>query len=95
MGLPTVKDTLNDNAVMTDIIPSIFRAVDTVLDSAIGVRIVEPAGEIIHDILPANVIRNVTGIPKPSEAVIPVIENIKRDIKNTVNGRKLSLPGLN
>lgn len=86
--LPSIKDTLGKEPEVTDLIPSVTRTVDQILNSVIGIRLAEPAVEIIYDILPANVIKNVTGLPKPSELVVPVVEEVKTSIRTKVVSAK-------
>jgi hypothetical protein len=68
-------------------IPPLFaiaRQIDDVLNSVIGIAPLEPALNIVRDILPANVIRNVTGIEKPSEIVNTTIDEIAEKIRSRV-----------
>jgi len=59
---------------------SIAETADEFLDSVVGIRPVGHAMEVLRNIAPANVIRRVTGIPKPSEIVEEVLDRIDKAI---------------
>jgi hypothetical protein len=65
----------------------IFRVagtIDDIADSIIGVRLAEPVIKVGRELLPANVIRNVTGLEKPSEVIAPKIDEILEKIRSRV-----------
>ncbi len=59
---------------------SMAETVDDVLDSFVGARPVTHVLEVGRNIAPANVIRRLTGIPKPSEVVEEVLDRIDEAI---------------
>lgn len=63
-----------------NVIFSAAETIDDVLDSVVGARPVTHALEIGRNIAPANVIRRVTGIPKPSEVVEEMLDKIDETI---------------
>ena len=62
--------------IAVNLVESVAVTVDDVLDNVVGFRVAEPAIELVKPILPANVIHNVTGIPKPSELIESVVDRI-------------------
>jgi hypothetical protein len=74
---------------MTDNMPEniVFRVVgtiDDIIDSVVGIRVLEPAIKAGRELLPANVIRNVTGLEKPSEVINPKIDEILEKVRSRV-----------
>jgi hypothetical protein len=59
---------------------SVAETVDEFTDSIAGIRPVGHAMEVLRNIAPANVIRRVTGIPKPSEVVEEILDRIDEEI---------------
>ena len=70
-----------------DIILNAMETVDNRLDDVIGVRPLRAVGRIATSVAPANVINNITNIPKPSQAIEGAQDNIERDLSST--GRRL------
>lgn len=64
--------------------------VDEIVDSVIGMRPLRHVARPLASIMPANIIRNVTGLPKPSE----VIERFEDDIEQKLQGMKTGSPRL-
>lgn len=55
---------------------SVAETIDDFTDSVIGIRPVGHVLEVAREIAPANVIRRVTGLPKPSEVVEDILDRI-------------------
>ena len=70
------------------------RTIDNWLDSAIGVSIAEPVVNVVHDILPANIIHNLTGLTKPSDVEEGALMGISSKLKSMRTGGKGILPQL-
>jgi hypothetical protein len=66
---------------------SIPRQIDDVLNTVFGLAPAEPLFNIVRDIGPANVIRTLTGIPKPSEVINEAIDEIAASIREKVRAR--------
>lgn len=62
-----------------NLIKSTAESIDDVTDSLVGVKLVGPLLDTAREIAPANVIRDLTGVPKPSE----VVEDIRIRILET------------
>ncbi|MBW2559154.1 MAG: hypothetical protein JRD69_10050 [Deltaproteobacteria bacterium] len=62
-----------------NIVKSAAETIDDITDSVVGIKIVGPLVDTAREIAPANVIRDLTGIPKPSE----VMEDIRTRILET------------
>lgn len=69
------------------IVTAIDRQIDDVLNSIFGIAPAEPLFNIVRDIGPANVIRTLTGIPKPSEVINEAIDEIAASIREKVRAR--------
>ena len=78
---------------LSDVPPviALARQVDDVLNSIVGIAPVEEVVTTVRDLMPANVVRNLTGVAKPSEIVNPAITGIKSDIQNRVKGKASGL----
>ena len=90
---PDVLDSYNRDFDNTSIVASIAREVDVWADSIIGLAPFEPIVNVIHDVLPANVVNNVTKIPKPSKPLGELMQSISAKLQNFSMGN-LSPPGL-
>ena len=78
---------------LSDIPPlaAVARQIDDVLNSVVGIAPVEEVLMTVRDLMPANVVRNLTGVAKPSEIVNPAVTGIKSDIQNRVKGKASGL----
>lgn len=63
---------------------SIAATVDNALDNLIGIRPVGHAMEIADLLAPANVIRTITGVPKPSEIVEEILDRLNEEVVYTL-----------
>jgi len=63
-----------------NIVYSVAETVDELLDGIVGARPVGHALEVARNLAPANVIRRVTGLPKPSEIVEDVLDRLGESI---------------
>ena len=66
-----------------NIVYSVAETVDELADSVIGAR---PAGHVLEAarmLAPANVIRTVTGVPKPSEIVEEILDRLNEEVTMT------------
>lgn len=61
---------------------AIARQVDDVVNSVVGISPVEPLLNIVRDIMPANVVRTLTGLKKPSEIINPTIDEIAEKLRS-------------
>lgn len=84
----TGQATNRDN----DIIHDVIHGVDNIVDDVIGIRPGRLVLRIGSTISPANVIKNVTGIEKPSEYVEKLSDGIEADLKS--KKAAFSLPSL-
>jgi hypothetical protein len=91
---PDVLDSYNVGWDSATLITAGARSVDTVLDSAVGLAPAEPIINVIHDILPANVIHNVTKLPKPSKYLNGVFQDISHKLENFRGAGSGVLPAL-
>ena len=78
-GIPgtTEVDVRERDAVWT-----IIHTIDNRLDDVLGIRPLRAVGRALTAIAPANVIRNVTGIPKPSEVAEGVMDSLDEKLKS-------------
>lgn len=60
----------------------IAKQVDDVLNSVLGVAPLTPLVKAGRELAPANLIRSVTGVKKPSEVVNPLIEDAVEKVKS-------------
>lgn len=65
------------NGCDVNILDSVALTVDEVLDAAIGVRPASAVKKVWEKVAPANVIENVTGMPKPDDVLAPVQDKIE------------------
>ena len=65
-------------------------SVDEVLDSIVGMRPLRHIARPIAALMPANIIRNVTGLAKPSE----IVERFEDSIEQKLQGLKTGTPRL-
>ena len=65
---------------MADIIDETVTTVDNKLDALVGVRPAGAVKRVIDKIVPANVISNATGIPKPHSMLSDVQNKIESDV---------------
>jgi len=63
-----------------DLVRSAAMSIDRRLNAIAGIKIAEPVLDTLEEIAPANVIHDITGIPKPSE----VMEDVRRRIMGTL-----------
>jgi len=68
-----------------DLVWTAIHTIDNRLDDVLGIRPLRLVGRALTAIAPANVVRNVTGIPKPSE----VVEGITDELDRKLRGFKL------
>ena len=61
---------------------------DQRLDDLFGIRPLRLAGRVLTALAPANVIRNVAGIPKPSE----VVEDLSNEVESKLRGLRKEWP---
>jgi hypothetical protein len=88
---PSVLGSYGKDATQLPPFVWIARQVDDILNSVVGLAPVEPVLNIVRDIMPANVVKTVTGLDKPSEIVNPLIDDIAQKIRSSVSGRRLRL----
>jgi len=79
---PDVLDSYGKPIDEIGIVAAVAREVDTWADSLIGLAPFEPIVNAVHDLLPANVVDNVTKIPKPSKPLENVFSNISANLKS-------------
>lgn len=65
---------------------------DNVVDGLVGIRPARHVGRVVCSLGPANIIRNVTGLPKPSELVEDLEGNIEGRLRRFSLGRELPRP---
>ena len=65
-------------------------SVDEVLDSVLGMRPLRHIARPLAAIMPANIIKNVTGLAKPSE----IIEEFEDKLEQKIQGMKTGGPRL-
>ena len=65
---------------MADIIDEAVTTVDNKLDALVGVRPAGAVKRVVDKIVPANVINQVTGIPKPDSMLSDVQNKIESDV---------------
>jgi len=70
---------------MGNLIRDVAETVDDVTDSVVGIKIAGPIVDTLREIAPANVIQDLTGLPKPSE----IMEDIRSRILGTIGLKKL------
>lgn len=73
-----------------DFVWSGITTIDNRVDDIIGVRPLRTVARVLFALGPANVIRNLTGIPKPSE----VIEDFEDRLESRVRGLRAGGPRL-
>jgi hypothetical protein len=86
---PSVLESYGKDATSQPPVVWLARQVDDILDSVVGLAPVEPVLNVVRDIMPANVIRNVTGLDKPSEIINPLIDEIAGKIRSSVTSKRL------
>lgn len=74
-----------------NLIEVVVNTVDDVLDDLVGMRPVEAVVTGVRTIAPANVLNNVTGVPKPSEKVTELVANMEGNLRSA-KGRLPNLP---
>ena len=58
------------------------RMIDDPLNSIFGIAPFEPLYNILRDLAPANVIRTLTGLEKPSEIVNEAIDDVAKRLRD-------------
>ena len=69
---------------MANWIKEFAETVDDVTDSVVGIKIVGPIVDTLREIAPANMIEDLTGIPKPST----VMEDLRTRVLEGVGLKK-------
>lgn len=77
-----------------DLVWSLINTVDNRLDDIAGVRILRTVGRILTAFAPANVVRSVTGVEKPSEVIEGAMDKIEASIKEKRAPEFPRLPGV-
>lgn len=77
-----------------DIVLNVFETVDNRLDDIAGLRPLRHVSRPLTAIAPGNVIKKITGLPKPSELVEGVEDKIERDIGAKAGSMKGKLPSM-
>lgn len=77
---PASKESVNLAA-------SAGQTVDDTLDDLVGFRPARDFARVGETLAPANVIRNVTGVPKPSEVIDDFADDVERRIEQLGEGR--------
>ena len=72
---------------VVNVVYSVAATADELLDSIAGVRPIGHALEIVRFFAPANVIRTVTGVPKPSEVVEEILDRVQEELRPPLLGR--------
>lgn len=80
MGL-IAPGTTNVPTREEDLVWTVIHTIDNRLDDIAGIRPVRAAGRILTGIAPANVIKNVTGMEKPSEMAEDLFNKVDGDIR--------------
>ena len=79
-------------------IADLANEIDGWLDSAIGIRPLAGTLGFVNKILPANVINDVTGIPKPDKFLDKAADNVEGVVDGVLNSSPINnggkMPGL-
>jgi len=70
----------------------VFMAINTIdnrFDDIAGIRPVRAIARVLTTVAPANAIRNLTGVDKPSTVVERLMDGVERDVKGKKLGRRL------
>jgi len=63
-----------------------INTVDNVVDDVLGMRPLRHISRVVASLMPANVIRNVTGIPKPSEMAEGIADSVEEELGRATAG---------
>ncbi|RKY54333.1 MAG: hypothetical protein DRP92_01385 [Candidatus Neomarinimicrobiota bacterium] len=77
----SVPGIVDEDVRENDYVWGVINTVDNRLDDVLGIRPLRLVGRALTAIAPANVIRNVTGIEKPSELVEEVTDSLDSELK--------------
>jgi hypothetical protein len=85
---PTTKELYDER----DIVLNVFETIDNRLDDIAGVRPLRHVSRPLTAIAPGNVIRKVTGLPKPSEIVEGLEDKVEKEMGSKVGSMKHKMP---
>jgi hypothetical protein len=77
----TIPGTVDEDVRENDLVWTVINTVDNRLDDLVGIRPLRFVGKAATALAPANVIKNVTGIDKPSEIVEEITDDLDSELK--------------